>query len=166
MTDTRRCVDCGYLSLRRYDERNLVDADDEYRRTAGIPALPGAKYQLYEDYPICFVRAFNLREEIGKPHERTKALAVIEEQRDCLASTEWQQGFTPKEHLEMVQKNALLECHAKIERDRDEQLREWRKEDVALAKDAMKVTVRSYIVAAAIGFLGALAAVSLAKWLG
>ncbi len=67
MYDTRmpRCEDCGFLALQRIDI-GLVEADSAFRETA--KAEPSQQYRdaAAGEYPVCFVRAFDLRAEVDK----------------------------------------------------------------------------------------------------
>ena len=49
-------------------------------------------------------------------------LRVINEDRECDCFTEWQQGYSPREHAEMMMNEATL----KIQRDESEADRNWR----------------------------------------
>lgn len=145
-----RCCDCGYLSLREVYNRELYSPEATYRET-GEPPMASS----ISPFPICLMRACDFRTELkvqreGHHSSSVKIVDVIRRDRPCDKFTIWQQGLSPKEHLQMD----ILERQA--ERDR-----KWRQEDVAMAKEAMKVSVRSYLVAAVIGAIATLAAVAL-----
>lgn len=125
MSEMVRCADCGYLAQRRTEDRMLLDAEDNYRRTAGVPSLKHAPELLYEEIPICFVRAINFREAISDGYDRydsTRALTVIKSPRECGFFTKWHQGFTPKEHYEMM----LEEKRLLRQKELEESDRRWR----------------------------------------
>ena len=86
----------------------------------------------YEGEPICFVQAYPLRDEVEFVEDAVKAQlnqAVLPEkvrdiiigtERNCGANgtwTRWQQGFTPKEHREMLDRQRLQEFQTKREDD-------------------------------------------------
>ena len=83
--------------------------------------------------PICFALEYNLFADatavFGKdalPFDTTfdsaLVLEVITKERLCSAFTPWQQGFTPKEHREMLDRQELLRWQA----DREDADRTWR----------------------------------------
>jgi hypothetical protein len=170
MQDKVKCADCGYLAVRVRRTRLLFDAEQDYRDSGSIPSI--GNEGIYDPAPICFVRAINISAEYKPADGTPERQKIVQKERDCQEFTEWQQGLTPKEHLEMnllEQQQQRLDKREKEDRNwrlaQAEREREWRNEDVQLAKDAMKVSIRSYLVAATIGFVGALAAVALARLL-
>ena len=115
-----KCADCGFLALRS-GRSELLEATASFRQSGTPEHL--RELDLYMQ-PLCFARAFNLQAEIREldqqrsetePHRQS--LAVIGLERPCKRYTEWQQGFTPKEHQE------------KLDRDSD---RRWRLIEIAL----------------------------------
>jgi hypothetical protein len=153
-----KCADCGFLAVRHMDTRALLDAEELLRVNGEIPSR-NTGMMIYDEWPVCFIRRANFRKEMndnsGSPHRKK----VLNDKRECDDGfTPWQQGLTPKEHLEM-------QLDHKWRMEQAEREREWRKEDIALAEKAMKVNIRSYLLAAVIGFAGALAAVGLARLL-
>ncbi len=131
-----KCVDCGFLTLRDRATGLLVEVDDDYRVSGRVPPL--VAYHAYHNYPICFTMAHNLMPEIEQAAQQQGedgsddwgkyVLGVITRERDCVATgktlgfTEYQQGFTPKEHREMLDRQWQLEYEAK----RDKEDKEWR----------------------------------------
>jgi hypothetical protein len=165
-----KCADCGFLAARLKNERVLVDAEESMRQKWDLPKGKNDKGQgieVYEHDPICFVRVPNFRVESGVKLQATEA---VTRERECDRFVLWQQGFTPKEHAEMIQEEARLRWQARRE-DAD---KEWRdqQEDKAAARhdEAMRVASRTSFVSALIGFVAALvaalAAVVLARILG
>jgi len=102
-----KCIDCGFLAVRDLRSRQLVEMEQGYRIKGESPQVIdfSPHFNIY-DAPRCFVRAYDLREEIKKDTRRCssqeKILPVINSDRDCKLFTEWQQGFTAKEHREML----------------------------------------------------------------
>lgn len=87
--------------------------------------------------PLCFARAANFRQEVldqiyarGVPVEdaihqvefpkEEDVLAVIHAPRLCDYCTDWQQGFTPKEHREMLDRKWAQERDDKLRREMNE----------------------------------------------
>lgn len=104
-----RCVDCGFLALRSLADRQLVEAEDHYR-TTGEPIEDQGGRPFYEDMPLCFKKAYDLRQEIVRglsPSTTTSYIVslILLTQRNCKRFTDWQQGFTPKEHQESLDRN-------------------------------------------------------------
>ena len=52
----------------------------------------------------------------------------LEHPRDCNDFTEWQQGFSPKEHLEMNRLEEQRNWQERRDKEREEDNRNWRKE--------------------------------------
>lgn len=83
---------------------------------------------------------------------------VVQQERDCESFTPWQQGFTPKEHREMLDQQVLREWQAKRE-DADRQWRREREaEDKRFRTKELRWMVGAIVVAALLGaVVGALA---------
>lgn len=116
-----KCVDCGYLTVRHYFERNLVEAESKIRKGEQWPAQQGTNLCLYERTPLCFVMA----NKIGNKSNDYSAMEfrdAICEERNCDYFIHWQQGFTPKEHREMIDRKEMLKWQA----DREDADRKWR----------------------------------------
>ncbi len=74
----------------------------------------------------CFVGAADFSVQLHNPNSATdlQITNTVQESRDCDAHYPWVQGFTPKEHREMMAEEHL---QAMIERrERDD--RQWREE--------------------------------------
>jgi len=123
-----KCVDCAFLSAKNLDSRNLDEVEGEFRRTGNPPLhLLGGReiyYPIHKGYPICFVQKYNLPDLFEKTsgQEPNKFLAIINEGRECDLFTEWKQGFTPKEHQEMIDRQRRLEFEA----CKDAEDKKWR----------------------------------------
>lgn len=82
---------------------------------------------VHENLPMCFTRSCNLlgsfRELISKNYDADKVvLMVINAEKQCDDFTEWQQGFTPKEHREMIDRKKMIQWQA----EQKKQDRKWR----------------------------------------
>mgnify|MGYP001618254105 CR=1 FL=1 len=143
-----KCAACGFLTLRNDYTGELDEVDSTFRQSGDPPARrrpdpPGRLEQStdaifdkpYLLMPICFVRAWNLFEEFNLgPNPGYATLApdlvwkVITKPRPCanseskLGFVKWEQGFTPKEHREMLDRERLL----KLQFDREDADRLWR----------------------------------------
>jgi len=138
-----KCSECGYLSLRNIETRNLDEAEQVFREWGKIVGVrrsfpsqiegtpfhvdDGVTSYIHDGLPICFARSHNLtssfRELISKDYETDKAIIeIINKEWDCTLFTKWQQGFTPKEHREMMDKKEMLEWQA----TREDNDRKWR----------------------------------------
>lgn len=129
-----KCAECGYLSARNEKTRKLEEIEEESRHDGNIHK------QLYVHIPICFVRSYNLTEETKLlRHEDTtdrKELdwrkyvkEIINKERECEPFTEWHQGYEPKEHQEMIDREKMLKWQAKREDDDKIWRENQRKED-------------------------------------
>ncbi len=124
-----RCVECGYLAFRKQGSRDLVEAEDAYRRSETRGSWLQGNHVFFPD-PICFARAVHLEREINNcrgwsPDEAHAG--VVAEERTCSAYTPWQQGFSPKEHREMLVAQQMLEA----QREQQQLDREWREHQAA-----------------------------------
>ena len=133
-----KCVDCGFLALRLIHPDSaetaypavvgLAEADQGFRSTGKIPriappptrgVLHGTR-QVYADRPVCFVQADDYSTD------GDGILALLQRDRSCEpANTPWHQGFSPKEHQEMLDRKELLEWQERRE-DKD---KIWRSDE-------------------------------------
>ena len=120
-----KCADCGYLAVRGIMNGELLEADGKFRESGEVLFINTYGNQSrpkYEQQPICFARAENLidefEKETGKQNNTVSAKNVIVKDRNCTRGyTDWQQGFTPKEHREMLDRKQLLKWQAKREKE-------------------------------------------------
>jgi ferric-dicitrate binding protein FerR (iron transport regulator) len=93
-----KCADCGYLGVRHPETLELVGPSHQQRETGALTGTLRGQMFL-DEQPICAVGAFDLwRETAAQPDG---ALRVMQKPRDCLKSTEWIPGLSPKEHIDM-----------------------------------------------------------------
>ena len=137
-----KCKDCGYLCGRNKDDCSLGELDINYREKGQLPLAREYgrnQYELYDKLPLCFARHPYLGNAIKNINNRDNPVEevkkIIQTDIDCDKFTEWQQGFTPKEHRDILDRKWMLEFQAQREEDdrkwRDEQRRldlEWREE--------------------------------------
>lgn len=130
-----KCEDCGFLALRTA-RSELVEATEWFRQTGTPENLQQLDLHMR---PLCFARAFNLAAEITaldnqrvETESHRQNLAVIQKERPCERFTAWQQGFTPKEHREMLDEQWKREFEAtRLQEDhewrgsQEDRMREW-----------------------------------------
>lgn len=100
----RRCDKCGFLAIRQKWTRQILEADDDYRISAEPPRNDEGDENC-ENIPVCFIGRRDLREEIRTQEAKiveNDILAVIQQERVCVDFEAWIRGLTPKEHLEML----------------------------------------------------------------
>jgi len=135
-----KCADCGFLAVRHIQTRNLEEVEYESRQEGEI--LTNRYYR----YPVCFVMAVNLRERLEEienlpenaprqqdaygnytwPTWEDLVKILIDNERECELFTKWRQGYTPKEHQEMMdreRRDKFEQEIRKIERDWQERQR-------------------------------------------
>lgn len=142
-----RCANCGYLAARAMQSRQLLEAEEGYRFRGENPIV--ANGNAYEDKPVCFVWAWDLRSEIGNPPDpgRPSKRDVMLKPRECSDFTKWIEGFTPKEHVEMQLLREAHDYRDKQERDS----RRWR--IIELIVMGLAVTLVSAAVQIAAAFI-------------
>ena len=145
-----KCSECGFLTFRNFESGALVEVDAEVRDTARLEY--GGSHGRLNRYPLCFAREFDLAKEFQSALENVpdreldqdSRQVVIQSNRDCDENTEWQQGFTPKEHREMLDRERLLDREDR----RDREVREWQKN---LARQNTWFNIAGMIGAAILG---------------
>lgn len=131
MPDMVKCAGCGFLAVRHKQTRQLLDAELLLReRGYLLETDPVTGTTAYEPYPICFVQKLNFRIVVGNNPTEAILSATVREPRECDGFTEWQQGFTPKEHLEMIQEKDRLAW----QKEREDADREFQSQQVARAE--------------------------------
>ncbi len=107
-----KCADCGFLAVRHHSERYLAEVEGNIREGGEWPVQRGGGIPIYERRPLCFA----MSEQIGVPKDDYSPLDFkehIHEKKDCKEFTEWQQGFTPKEHREMLDRQEFRDWQEK-----------------------------------------------------
>lgn len=122
-----KCADCGFLAVRHFETRQLLDAEPLFRSRGYIPSVTvgkGADSRAYDEHPVCFANYINFRtpEEAGISASEGTRRDAVQKERECPHFTQWQQGFTPKEHREMIQQAELM----RLQNERDRADREDR----------------------------------------
>ncbi len=134
-----KCADCGFLTKINQETRALEETE-QITRNEGIITSP-----------VCFVRANDLWAESGTNYgiicggSEINIKATLQKDRDCRQFTKWQQGFTPKEHREMLDRTQML----KWQTEREEADRKWQaQQQVRLAVIAGIFVVLGAIIGA------------------
>jgi hypothetical protein len=144
-----KCSECGFLAARDIDTRRLDEVEKAFRESGSPPVryVSGRnQYVGQERVPICFVQAYDLKQEIeiargSDAMNATWVHFVINQDRECQPFMEWQQGFTPKEHREMLDREAML----KWQTEREEADKKWRENE---SKENRKWRFREFLIAA------------------
>ena len=145
MTTVLRCSDCGFLTMRNMYTGRLDELDSDFRRTGNPPQVriedtnavnrsTGTNTTTpYRHVPICFVQSVDLAGEFPGTKELLERYkdwpagvmleTIVKERSECQGKhTPWQQGFTPKEHRE----NLDRENRRQWEANQQQADREWR----------------------------------------
>ena len=117
-----RCADCGFLGLRRTAERDIVEAEPLFREEGKIGP------PIYDKLPLCFAREVDFRKTIPDHGDPKSKLAALQSERECDAFTEWKQGFSPKEHAEMLLHEEIREAEQQWREQQAKQDQQWREQ--------------------------------------
>jgi hypothetical protein len=127
-----RCSECGFIAARLIQTRGFIEVDDEKRDSGELESKYGVNI---EPIPICFVNGFNIKGEVealGKgsaewtrdsikewipPVWASYVKQVLNRERVCESFMKWQQGFTPKEHREMMDRERRDRLEAEIRKN-------------------------------------------------
>jgi hypothetical protein len=115
-----KCSECGFIAARTWRTSEFVEIEEGKRYSGEI----GSELSKFEPTPVCFINSFNIKEEIEilrkaahdepsqdsiggyiPPHWEIHVKAVLNTERKCQSFRKWQQGFTPKEHKEMADRD-------------------------------------------------------------
>lgn len=135
-----RCSDCGYLAIRLFSERILVEVELQMREEWRQPPLgSGSTQNRYDTPPICFAAEPTFVAELKAQRNQSDSEAYGElvcKERQCNKFIPWVQGFTPKEHRGMDYLTQQLTLHQEWQERqqerqerKDEEEREWRKQE-------------------------------------
>jgi len=163
--EKHKCADCGLLAARNSQTRELEEVQEDYRNTGKAPKwsveVPRRTPEFFAAWvgkeglgtPVCFMRVYDLSVEF-KPNEmgaaEEKCLQILGKERECSSFIEWKQGFTPKEHREMMDREGMLKWQA----EREDKDRDWRAEQERIRN---KQEWRRYIFLAVCTLLAAAA---------
>ena len=140
-----QCAKCGFLAARHLQTRGFLEVEENIRKTGEIPSYQRAT--IYGNVPLCFRMAHPLQDELQPNDDAEHRLLVMTRERSCDEFLEWQQGFSPKEHKEMLREERMLEWQAKQEKA-DQSWREQQAE-VAARRHKEQLWIIGGVVAAA-----------------
>lgn len=124
-----KCSECGFLASRDVQTRRLEETELEIRSEGALSIAwnTGKPFDKYEP-PICFKQAPDFKfipYSQGVTLQRDKASKQvydeIQRDRECEFFTKWRQGFTPKEHQDMLDR----ELRIKLDEKRRTEERRW-----------------------------------------
>jgi hypothetical protein len=129
-----KCADCGFLAVRTKETRNLEEIELESRQSGIL------RVERYVYIPVCFAMVANFDEEYNNlkqlpeyaekqdayggviwPTYKDLVKETLNVERDCQSFTKWHQGFTPREHQEMIDRQFEKE----MENNRRKSERKW-----------------------------------------
>jgi hypothetical protein len=131
-----RCSECGFLALRNIETRNLDEAEEEFRKLGRLSEYskfhPVKEFDtpfykdeeltryVHEDLPVCFAKICDFGILCTQATTATSTysediLSVINTKRPCESFTKWHRGFTPKEHQEMIDREAMMRWQSQRE---------------------------------------------------
>jgi hypothetical protein len=115
--------------------------------------------------PLCFVAAIEFQKECSTIDIKG-VMEAMNRERECESFTPWKQGYTPREHHEMLEMKLLRDWQANREEAdrawRERQAREdrqWREKESALARGANRIHLWEIVVVSAISVVIAVAAI-------
>jgi hypothetical protein len=156
-----KCENCGFLALRNRITGLLDEAPQEYRWRAEVPKLLPPLSDAYTGVPICLARAHPLHNEFTNQDQAAhrEIFNLLEKERHCAERglfTPWKQGFSPKEHQEMLNSENLMKWQAERE-DKDRIWRERQAErDHKYRRSELRILVIALVAAIVIPIVAAL----------
>ena len=126
-----QCRNCGFLSVRDFKSRELLEVDETMREKWELHVIPNDEVDLCKQHPLCATLAALFAREIGtRPGyviDKKAVVAVLKKDRECETFIQWVPGFSPKEHMKMHIEE-MTDKWQEEQRRRDE---EWRAEQRA-----------------------------------
>ena len=151
-----RCKECGLLGVRHHSTGKVLEYT---QRMYGV----GSYREQNRDYIpeiFCYADAHDLEKEAPRSSYPGPVQKAVDRPRECNQFIKKMPGRTPKEHSQMLWERQLAEDERHWREGQAAREREWRKEDIALIKESMRVTIRSYILGGVItGLFGIIAAI-------
>ena len=114
---TVKCGECGFIAARVWHTTEFSEIAEEKRNSGKIGSDRGG----HEPVPVCFINSFNIKEEVEilrkavhdeplhdaiggyiSPKWEIYVEDVLNTERKCKSFRKWQQGFSPREHREMI----------------------------------------------------------------
>lgn len=146
-----KCADCGFLASRDIETRQLEETEQEIRSQGQLVPAPNTGKPIHKyEHPVCFMqskdyKAFPYTSRSIFTLDREDIRSEIQRERDCKEFTAWQQGYTPKEHRDMIDREKMLKWQA----GREDEDRKWReKQDKKLVIIAGSFTILGAVIGA------------------
>ena len=139
-----KCTDCGLLAVRNTKTRELEETESEFRERHKIPASEVHRnFQRHLEMPLCLAGVNLLDDSKAKMPKNNpgwqQVITAMQRERLCEYWTKWRIGFTPKEHIEMIDRKMMLEYQERRE-DAD---RKFRKDIEDKAEERHKVQMQT-----------------------
>lgn len=106
-----KCKDCGFLAVWLRLQNKFEEASDLTRTTGWPPETTVNNEQAF--HVKCFIQKYDLVRECKAANPIDQAFSfdkrvfeVVNIERQCTGHTEWLQGFSPKEHQEMIDRKS------------------------------------------------------------
>lgn len=147
-----KCSECGFLASRNLQTRQLEETEPEIRSEGALSIAWNTEkpFNTYEP-PICFMQVsdfkaipYSLQFVLQRDEEKKKVLSEIQRERECKSFTTWIPGSTPKEHQEMIDREARLRWQT----EREEADKKWR------SKQEWRLVIMGGIIAGVFTLLG------------
>lgn len=139
MADNVKCAECGYLAVRHRATRQLLDAELQLRADGYLLDHDPVTGQVaYDSTPICFAQKIDFRKGHGSASHQDQLKDAMQELRDCDGFTEWKQGFTPKDHWEIIQDAERIKWQTR----REEEQRDFQALQARLADERHRESQR------------------------
>ena len=131
-----KCSECGFLCVRNTRSFSLDEASGDFREKGQVAQVTDEKgansHYLNEIMPLCFARCAYLNKVLKDIKQKSnpfqEIVNIIHVDISCEGFTKWQQGFTPKEHRELLDRKWMLDFQVKRE-DGDRQWRDAQRRD-------------------------------------
>ena len=94
----------------------------------------------FDQRPLCLVRSKDFPQFEGA--QQATIQMKINETNQCEYPTEWKQGFSPKEHLEMMQSAAMIQMQHAFQAEQARLADVRRAGSMAMATEATKSAMR------------------------
>ncbi len=177
-----KCRDCGMLTVYCPGENEFIEINSLYRKEG---SKNGIHAQNQGSPTVCFLSAHDIHAEMvelvqtaSSANQSQRALQIIGKERECESFCKWRQGFSPKEHVEMLREDEKnlsdREWQMRMEDERKKFDREIIKTQSEIIDNAKawygkiieKIERWKFIYSALGGIVGAAIVVALNKWFG
>ena len=103
------CLACAMLARRRCSDDQLVEVGAHFRRTGDVE-FTQSNALAYDIYPVCFLEEEGFRSmEINGAEPGAPLHAILNTPVPCSRFVQWEQGYSPKERLQMIETRLMIE---------------------------------------------------------